>query len=137
MLNIGTFQAKSYGPSAAAVVTATELHKHFDMPLASALKMASVLTIRPTKSAFELASYLNKKFELPLTTALKIADRRLSQKALYLHLKCGCQSLFNIQKIAELGHIEEIPKDIGKYQVECPLCKIAAGTKIPKGGLRD
>ena len=98
MLNIRTFQTKNYGPSAAAVVTATELHKHFDMPLANALKMASVLTICPTKPAFELASYLNKKVELPLITALKIADRRLSQKTLYLHFKFGCQSLANLQK---------------------------------------
>ena len=42
-----------------------------------------------------------------------------------------------IVKTAQLGQITGIPKDIGKYDVKCPLCVIAAGTKIPRGNLRD
>ena len=42
-----------------------------------------------------------------------------------------------IVKTAQLGQITGIPKDIGKYDVKCPLCVIAVGTKIPRGNLRD
>ena len=43
----------------------------------------------------------------------------------------------HIVRTAELGHIKGILKDIGKYDVKCPLYVIAAGTKLPRGGFRD
>ena len=42
-----------------------------------------------------------------------------------------------ILKTAQLRQITGIPKDIGKYDVKCPFYIIAAGTKIPRGRLRD
>ena len=73
----------------------------------------------------------------PTTTALKVENKRFSRVAQYLHLKFGCQNLDYIQRTAQLGHIKGIPADIAKYNINCPLCKIAAATKIPRGGLRD
>ena len=74
---------------------------------------------------------------VPTTKALLIKDRRKTLLATYLHRKFGCQCMEHIVKTAKLGHIKGIPKDIGKYDVKCPLCVIAAGTKLPRGKLRD
>ena len=42
-----------------------------------------------------------------------------------------------IVKTVQLGQISGIPKDIGEYDVKCPLCVIVVETKIPRENLRD
>ena len=36
-----------------------------------------------------------------------------------------------------MGHIKGIPADIGKYDINCSLCKVSAATKLPRGGFCD
>ena len=76
---------------------------------------------------------MHTKRYAPKVSALKVKTQRFNQLAQYLHLKFGCQNLAYIQQTAQLGHIKGIPADIGKYDINCPICKISAATKIPRG----
>ena len=87
--------------------------------------------------AFDGKQYSDKCQIVPQSKALQIKDKKKTLLATYLHRKFGCQCMEGIVKTAQLGQITGIPKDIGKYDVKCPLCIIAAGTKIPRGRLRD
>ena len=97
---------------------------------------------RKPRTIMNVESFSGKHYSdqcqiVPTTKALLIKDRRKTLLATYLHRKFGCQCMEHIVKTAKLGHIKGIPKDIGKYDVKCPLCVIAAGTKLPRGKLRD
>ena len=80
---------------------------------------------------------IHTKRYTPLVSALKVESKNYSLLAQYLHLKFGCQNLEYIRRTAQLGHIKGIPADIGKYHINCPLCKISAATKLPRGGPCD
>ena len=73
----------------------------------------------------------------PITAALQVQNKKYSRLATYLHIKFGHQKLEYIQKTGQLGHIKGIPKDIATYEINCPLCKISAATKLPRGPLKD
>ena len=72
-----------------------------------------------------------------VAAALQVQQKKYSRLATYLHIKFGHQNLEYIQKTFQLGHIKGIQKDIALYEVNCPICKIAAATKLPRGPLKD
>ena len=76
--------------------------------------------------SFDGKQYSDKCQIAPQAKALQIKDKRKTLLATYLHRKFGCQCMEGIVKIVQLGHITGIQKYIGKYNIKCLLCGIAA-----------
>ena len=70
----------------------------------------------------------------PQVSAIAKADDQL---AVYLHIKCGHQNMDYVRKTATLGKMKGLPKSVPDLKYPCPLCKIAAAPKIPRGKLTD
>ena len=57
--------------------------------------------------------------------------------AMHLHLKFAHQNMDYIRRTAKLGQIEGLPQNISDLKYDCPLCKIAAAAKLPRGPLQS
>ena len=71
----------------------------------------------------------------PVITRTQVMDR--SQQACYWHVKLGHMNMEYVNQMAKLGIVKGMPKTIGYLKYECPLCKIAAAPRIPRGGPVD
>ena len=77
-------------------------------------------------------STLDTSSHVPVVTRTQVMDK--SQQACYWHIKLGHMNMEYVEKIAKSGIIKGMPKNIGYLKYECPLCKIAAAPRIPRGG---
>jgi hypothetical protein len=81
------------------------------------------------------SSTLATSSHVPVVARLQTPDK--SQQALYWHIKLGHENMDYVRETAKSGTIRGMPKNIGNLKFECPLCKIATASRIPRGGPVD
>ena len=80
--------------------------------------------------------FVDKNYQ-PSTSAPQVNTKCHSRLAQYLHLRFGFQNLEYVQHIAQLNQVKGTPKDIVRYDINCPFCKMTATTKLTRGRVND
>ena len=112
-----------------------KLH-HFQQPLRTKTERHPIVTVKPKLIYRSAISNDTAKILQPTISALDTTDRGYLL-AMYYHIKFGHQNMDYVRKCARSGRYKGMPKNLPDLKYGCPLCKITAFQRIPRGDLKD
>ena len=112
-----------------------KLH-HFNKPMKTKMQRNPHFKVRPKQMVFR-STTSRESAQATVQPQVSVIAKADEQLAMHLHNKCGHQNMDYVWKRATLRKMKGLPKSIPDLKYPCPICKIAAAPKIPRGKLTD